>query len=72
MMNISMIKLLQISTCFILCCREHFVDIKCFLNCNKIKKMGVTKVGEIVDAVKGSDIFELNSDNTMLRIKNMG
>lgn len=51
--------------------RDHFVDIKCFLNCNKVKKMGITKVQQIVQAVKGAANIELNKDSTMLRRKDL-
>jgi len=44
MINSFMIKLLLISIFLWNIFREHFVDIKCFLNCNKVKKMGINKV----------------------------
>lgn len=37
------------------------------MNCNKIKKLGVSKVQQIVDAVAGDDSLELNADKTMIK-----
>lgn len=49
--------------------RDHFVKLNLFLNCNKIKKLGVTKTQQIVDAVSTDDQLQLNSDKTMIRRK---
>ena len=46
------------------------MSIKCFLNCNKVKKLNITKVEQIIEAVNNSDTIELNADQTMLRLKN--
>ncbi len=55
MINFSMIKFSPISNFYIeIYCRDHFVDVKCFLNCNKVKKLGYTKVSQIVDALKNA------------------
>ena len=43
------------------------MKLSLFLNCNKIKKLGVNKVQQIVDAVAGDDSLELNADKTMVR-----
>jgi hypothetical protein len=40
--------------------REHFVKIASFLNCNKVKKLGVTTVKQIIDAVENTENLELN------------
>jgi hypothetical protein len=47
------------------------VDIKHFLNCNKVKKMGVNNITEIANAVLSTSTLELNPDKTMLRRKDM-
>lgn len=51
--------------------KDHFVKLSLFLNCNKIKKLGVNKVQQIVDAVQGEDELELNADKTMIRRKSL-
>jgi hypothetical protein len=35
--------------------KEHFVKLSLFLNCNKIKKMGINKVQQLVDAIAQDD-----------------
>ena len=42
-----------------------------FLNCNKIKKLGVSKTQQLVDAIATDDQLELNADKTMVRRKNL-
>lgn len=42
-----------------------------FLNCNKIKKLGVNKVQTLADAVANHEELELNTDKTMIRRKNL-
>lgn len=49
--------------------RDHFVKLSLLLNCNKIKKLGVNKAQQIVDAVVGDDELELSADKTMVRRK---
>ena len=41
------------------------------MNCNKIKKLGVKDVKQIVEAVSNAENLELNSDKTMLRRKDL-
>lgn len=41
------------------------------MNCNKIKKLGINKVQQIVDAVEGDDTLELNADKTMIKRKSL-
>jgi hypothetical protein len=48
---------------------EHFVKLASFLNCNKVKKLGVTNVKQIVDAVENTENLELNEEKTALRVK---
>lgn len=51
--------------------RQHFVKIDTFLKCNKVKKLGVTDVKQIVEAVENSEQFQLNEDKTSLRAKKL-
>jgi hypothetical protein len=44
------------------------MDIDLLLNCNKIKALGTTKQA-IADAIKTSQLVELNSDSTKVRRK---
>ena len=47
---------------------DGFVDISHFLNCNKIKRLGI-KTEEIVNAVKASSLLELSADDSKIRRK---
>ena len=49
--------------------RDHFVKLSLFLNCNKIKKLGVNKAQQLLDAIATDDQLELNPDKTMVRSK---
>jgi hypothetical protein len=40
-----------------------------FLNCNKVKKLGVTTAKQIIEAVENTENLELNADKTALRVK---
>ena len=40
-----------------------------FLNCNKVKKLGVTNAKQIIEAVENTENLELNADKTALRVK---
>lgn len=40
--------------------REHFVKLASFLNCNKVKKLGVTTIKQIIEGIEGSESLELN------------
>lgn len=53
MINFSIKKLLLISNSYTNFFSDHFVKLSLFLNCNKIKKLGVNKTQQIVDAVAG-------------------
>ena len=35
--------------------RQHFVKLDTFLKCNKVKKLGVTDIKQIVEAVENSE-----------------
>ena len=68
MMNSSTSKLLPTSIlCFIV--RDHFAKLSLFLNCNKIKKLGVNKVQQLIDAIATDDQLELNADKNMVKRK---
>lgn len=47
---------------------EGYVDVNLFLNCNKVKKLNVTK-DDIVNAIKTSEDLELNSTGDKVRRK---
>ena len=40
-----------------------------FLNCNKVKKLGVTTAKQIIEAVENTENLELSADRTALRVK---
>lgn len=65
-----MIKYLQTSNTFIIN-RQHFVDIKCFLSCNKIKNLGFKDAKQIANAIEQAQNLEINSEGTMLRRKDL-
>jgi hypothetical protein len=48
--------------------KSGYIDLKMFLNCNKIKKMGID-VRTIVEACTGSDQVEISKDKKMIRRK---
>jgi regulator of replication initiation timing len=41
------------------------------LKCNKVKKLGVTKKEQILDAVIEAENFELNTEKTKLRRRDL-
>lgn len=43
-----------------------YVDLKLFLNCNKVKNMGID-VAEIVDACADSETVQISKDKKMIR-----
>jgi len=45
-----------------------YIDLTLFLNCNKVKKMGIT-VSQIVKAVGDSKLVELSDDDKSIRRK---
>ena len=47
--------------------KDGFVDMKLFLNCNKIKQKGIKDVGLIAEAVTGSEEVELSECKTRIR-----
>lgn len=51
--------------------KDHFVKLSLFLNCNKIKKLGINRVQQIVEAVANDEELELNADKTMIRRKSL-
>lgn len=51
--------------------RQHYVDIKSFLDCNKIKKLGYTTPAKFIEAIKDSTDLEINPENTQIRKKEM-
>ena len=48
--------------------KSGYIDLKIFLNCNKIKKMGID-VKTIAEACTGSDHVEISKDKKMIRRK---
>merc|ERR1711974_125095 len=47
---------------------EHYISLDIIMNCNKIKKMNVSKE-DLCSAVNKSELLELNSDKNSLRRK---
>lgn len=43
-----------------------------FLNCNKVKKLGVTSIKQIIEAVENTENLELNAEKNALRLKTLG
>ena len=43
-----------------------YIDLKLFLNCNKIKTMGI-EIQEIVDACADSETVQISKDKKMIR-----
>lgn len=46
-----------------------YIALDLFLNCNKIKKMGVNKVSQLIEAAKLSSLLELNDKENLIRRK---
>lgn len=47
--------------------KDGYVDLNLFLNCNNLKKMGITNTEIIKETLADSTTLELNDDNTMVR-----
>ena len=47
--------------------KDGYIDLKCFLNCNNIKKMGVEKVDVLAETVEKSTQLELNDKKDKVR-----
>lgn len=47
--------------------KDGYVDLKLFLNCNNIKKMGIDNTDIIKETLEGSSALELNDDNSKVR-----
>ena len=46
-----------------------YLDLSTMLKCNKIKKLGVSKVNELADAIKDSKEVETSADGSQVRRK---
>lgn len=49
--------------------KDGYIDIKLFLNCNKIKQKGIKEISMIAEAVDGSEEVELSECKTRIRRK---
>ena len=47
--------------------KDGYVDLKCFLNCNNVKKMGVDSAGLLAETLEKSTILELNAGKDKVR-----
>jgi glutaredoxin 2 len=47
--------------------KDGYIDLKLFLNCNNLKKMGIDNTDIIKETLADSSALELNDDNTMVR-----
>lgn len=47
--------------------KDGYIDISAVLKCNKIKKLGVNKVAQIVTALRDSKEVEVSANNQQIR-----